>query len=238
MTSIPGFMMNRYATLSSNAGQRQPASQTSGNAAGASSGRQTVPSQKSAAATAPEPGTLASAAMIAREKLDAGYAKHGIIGTSGTTAEEWDAVGFPDLDRQMLYAVKSNAGGLFSEAEVAAAKKEVENRISDIMDANPDDLKQAYRDVIDFYDAASEDEKATFDWVVDRSEVQKSYFVHGGREDVGLGMPAVEKLMEAWGQVMASGGNSNDLPNMPAYREAMMWWAQDNGGGQHVNVLT
>ncbi|HCW66371.1 MAG TPA: hypothetical protein DHR80_03990, partial [Thalassospira lucentensis] len=129
-------------------------------------------------------------------------------------------------------------GGLFSEAEVSAAKTEFNNRISDIMDDNPDDPAQGYRDVIDFYDAASDDEKATFDWVVDRSEVQKSYFVHGGREDVGMGMPVVEKLMQAWGQLSAAGGNSNDLPNMPAYHEAMMWWAQDNGGAHHVDLLT
>ena len=234
MTSISGFMANRYAALSSNAGQRQSASQTAGNAAVSS--QQAV--SKETAAAAPAPGTLASAAMMARDKIDAGYAKLGITGTSGTTAEQWDAVGFPDLDRQMLFAVKSNAGGLFSEAEVSAAKKEFNNRISDIMDANPDDLAQGYRDVIDFYDAASDDEKATFDWVVDRSEVQKSYFVHGGREDVGMGMPVVEKLMQAWGQLSAAGGNSNDLPNMPAYHEAMMWWAQDNGGAHHVDLLT
>ena len=207
MTSISGFMANRYATLSSNAGQRQSASQTSGNAAVSS--QQAV--SKETAAAAPAPGSLASAAMIARDKIDAGYAKLGVTGTSGTTAEQWDAVGFPDLDRQMLFAVKSNAGGLFSEAEVSAAKKEFNNRISDIMDANPDDLKQGYRDVIDFYDAASDDEKATFDWVVDRSEVQKSYFVHGGREDVGMGMPVVEKLMQAWGQLSAAGVASFDI---------------------------
>ncbi|HBU99715.1 MAG TPA: hypothetical protein DEF21_17685 [Thalassospira lucentensis] len=232
MTSISGFMANRYATLSSNAGQRQSASQTSGNAAVSS---QQAVSKETAA---PAPGSLASAAMMARDKIDAGYAKLGITGTSGTTAEQWDAVGFPDLDRQMLFAVKSNAGGLFSEAEVSAAKTEFNNRISDIMDDNPDDPAQGYRDVIDFYDAASDDEKATFDWVVDRSEVQKSYFVHGGREDVGMGMPVVEKLMQAWGQLSAAGGNSNDLPNMPAYHEAMMWWAQDNGGAHHVDLLT
>ena len=234
MTSISGFMANSYSYLSSNAGQKSAApSKSDSNPASSEKVARQAQSKD-----APAPGSLASAAITAREKIDAGYAKLGTTGTSRTTADEWDAIGFPDFDRKMLYAVKSNEGGKFTAVEVNAAKNEIANRVSDIINANDplaDNGLKADRAVLRFLDAASDEEKASFDWAVARASVQKSYMLGGGTANVGSGDRVVDKLVQAWNQVIASGGNSNDFPNMPAYQEARIWWAQDHGSTPRIS---
>ncbi|MDP2698748.1 hypothetical protein [Thalassospira sp.] len=232
MTSISGLFANTFSYASTNAGQKQTAASKPESVS--ASLEKTTPETAKAA-----PGSLASAAATAREKIDAGYAKLGTTGTTRTTANEWDAIGFPDFDRQMLYAVISNEGGMFTDVEVNAAKNEIANRISDIINSNDplaDNGTKAFRAILDFYDAASDEEKSSFEWAIARASAQKSYMLSGGTENVGTGNRVVDKLMQAWDQVVARGGNSNDFANMPAYREALTWWSQSNGGAHHVNL--
>ncbi|WP_417810920.1 hypothetical protein [Thalassospira alkalitolerans] len=235
MTSVSSLLANTYSYASANAGHKQSASAKSESVPtpAESATPETVTPAKAA------PGSLASAAAAAREKIDAGYAKLGTTGTTRTTADEWDEIGFPDFDRQMLYAVTSNEGGIFTDVEVNAAKNEIANRISDIINTT-DPLHQnpvaVNRAIIEFYDAASDDEKASFDWAVTRASAQKSYELSGGTENVSTGNPIVDKLIEAWDQVIARNGNSNDFANMPAYRDALMAWSQANDGARHVDV--
>ncbi|KJE33993.1 hypothetical protein UF64_16265 [Thalassospira sp. HJ] len=235
MASISGFLANSYSYLSSNAGQRSSVTAKSSDGSSGVS-EKTSETAPASGKEAPAPGTLANAAANARAKIDAGYAKLGITGTSRTTADEWDEVGFPEFDRQMLYAVQSNEGGLFSDMEVLAAENEVANRISDIVNANPQNPTRAYREIVDFYDSASADEKASFEWAVSRASYQKAYILSGGTEDVSTDNPLVDKLTQAWDQVIARNGNSHDFPNMPAYRDALMWWSDANGGARHVDL--
>lgn len=229
MTSISGFMANSYSYLSSNTGQKLSVSSKSDSSTASSE----KVAEQAQPKDAPAPGALASAAATARAKIDAGYAKLGVTGTSRTTADEWDNIGFPDFDRQMLYSVTSNEGGMFTDVEVNAAKNEIANRLSDIINANDplaDNGTKAYRAILDFYDAASDYEKGSFEWAIARASAEKSYVLSGGTENVGTGDRVVDKLVEAWDQVIARGGTSNDFANMPAYQEALTWWAQDHGG--------
>ena len=237
MTSISGFLSNSYSYLSSNAGQKSSVSlKSDGNLASSGKAAEQVPAKGTSAS-----GALANAASMAREKIDAGYTKLGVTGTTRTTADEWDAIGFPDFDRQMLYAVTSNEGGIFTDVEVNAAKNEVANRISDIINTT-DPLHQnpvaVNRAIIEFYDAASDDEKASFDWAVNRASAQKSYELSGGTENVSTGNQLVDTLMQAWDQVIARNGNSNDFASMPAYRDALLQWSSMNGSAHHVDLNT
>ncbi len=234
MTSISGIVANSYSYLSSNAGQKSPVSSKSDSNPASSE----KVARQAQSKDAPAPGSLASAAITAREKIDAGYARLGTTGTSRTTGDEWDAIGFKDFDRQTLFAIFSNEGGLFSDAEMVAAKFQVSSRLSDIVNANDplaDNGVKANRAVLRFLDAASDEEKASFDWAVERASVQKSYMLSGGTANVGSGDRVVDKLVQAWNQVIASGGNSNDFPHMPAYQEARTWWAQDHGSTPRIS---
>ncbi|OSQ47899.1 hypothetical protein TALK_09720, partial [Thalassospira alkalitolerans] len=167
MTSVSSLLANTYSYASANAGHKQSASSKSESVPtpAESATPETVTPAKAAS------GSLASAAVAAREKIDAGYAKLGTTGTTRTTADEWDEIGFPDFDRQMLYAVTSNEGGIFTDVEVNAAKNEIANRISDIINSNDPvhNPTKVFREIVNFYDAASDDEKASFDWAVTRA---------------------------------------------------------------------
>ena len=230
MVSVSSLLANTSSYVSANAAQRQSASSKSDSV---------IPPAESVTPAKAASGSLASAAVAAREKIDAGYAKLGATGTTRTTGEEWDEIGFKDFDRQTLYAISSNEGGLFSDLEVTIAKSQVGARISDIINTT-DPLHQnpvaVNRAIIEFYDAASDDEKASFDWAVTRASAQKSYELSGGSENVSTGNPIIDKLMQAWDQVIARNGNSNDFANMPAYRDALMAWSQANDGARHVDV--
>ena len=232
MTSVSGLSTGTYSHVLANAGQKQSPSPKSENAS--------APAEKSTSGAVKAPtGSLASAAATAREKIDAGYARLGTTGTTRTTGDEWDAIGFKDFDRQTLYAISSNEGGLFTDEEITAAKYQVSARISDIINANDplaDNGIKAYRAILDFYDAASDDEKASFEWAIARASAQKSYMLSGGTENVGTGDRVVDKLVQAWDQVIGRNGNSNDYPNMPAYREALTWWSQANDGARRVDL--
>ncbi|MDP2698747.1 hypothetical protein [Thalassospira sp.] len=231
MTSISGLFANTFSYVSTNAGQKQTAASKPESVS--ASLEKTTPETAKAV-----PGTLASAAIAARDKLDAGYKKLGEVGSIYTSGKDWDAIGFRDFDRQTLYAISSNEGGLFSDLEVTIAKSQVGARISDIINSNDPvhNPTKVFREIVNFYDAASDDEKASFEWAIARASAQKSYMLSGGTENVGTGNRVVDKLMQAWDQVVARGGNSNDFANMPAYGEALTWWAQDNGGARHVDL--
>ncbi|WP_296989749.1 hypothetical protein [Thalassospira sp. UBA1131] len=234
MTSISGFLANSYSYLSPKSGQRSAVgAKSDGSAAPAGQATEQTPAKSTATH-----GTLAGAALTARAKIDAGYAKLGSADTARMTADDWDTVGFPEFDRQMLYAIQTNEGGLFSNAEVKAAKDEVASRISDIVQSSgPDgDWTEVHRKMIEFYDAASDAEKETFAWAEARASHQTAYMLSGGTEDVRTDNPVVNKLTQAWDQVIGSNGTAHDLPNMPAYREALMWWSDANGGARHVDL--
>jgi len=240
MTSISGFLANSYSYLSPKSGQRSAVgARSDGGAAQSSQSSQSGQATEQAPAKpAATHGTLAGAAVTARAKIDAGYAKLGSADTARMTADDWDAVGFPEFDRQMLYAIQTNEGGLFSDAEVKAAKDEVASRISDIVQSSgaDGDWTEVHRKMIEFYDAASDAEKETFAWAEARASHQTAYMLSGGTDDVRTDNPVVNKLTEAWDQVIGSNGTANDLPTMPAYREALMWWSDANGGARHVNL--
>lgn len=234
MTSISGFLANSYSYLSPNSGQKSVAgAKSEGSAAQSDKASEQAPAKPAA----PQ-GTLADAALTARAKIDAGYAKLGAANTARMTGEDWDEVGFPEFDRQMLYAIQSNEGGLFSNAEVKAAKDEISSRVSDIVSSiDPNgDWTEVHRKMIDFYDAASDAEKETFAWAEARASHQTAYMLSGGTDDVKTDNPVVNKLTQAWDQVIANKGTSHDLPMMPAYREALMWWSDANNGARHVDL--
>lgn len=109
MTSISGFLANSYSYLSPKSGQRSAVgAKSDGSAAPAGQATEQTPAKSTATH-----GTLAGAALTARAKIDAGYAKLGSADTARMTADDWDTVGFPEFDRQMLYAIQTNEGGLF-----------------------------------------------------------------------------------------------------------------------------
>ena len=182
---------------------------------------------------------FATVARDARAALDAGYAETGKTSWIHATGDERTKM-FGGLDRRSLYAVKSNAGGHFSEDEQKLAAMEMTARTDaatgqDHMGGVTDNgtIRDMFKRTVSFLDGASDEEKGSFDWARQRARAQWSY------ENVTKGMGEVPETMDstnpiakmikaALDSLTTLGDPSKQLEDMPLYKRAEQLFA----GGQ------
>jgi hypothetical protein len=183
--------------------------------------------------------------LDARAALNAGYQKLGKTGDDTTNYDQWEnVVGLKDMDRRTLYAISSNQGGLFSQAEIDAAGCVMTIRESDAMTA-ADPLHQnpaaAFKAAIDDLDQGSPEEKASLKWARDRGCAQSAYLTRmqeEGRmpENVSTGNPVVDLFATAYYQLSDTNNLSANVQDMPAYKQATQLWSLLNEEGQTLSL--
>ena len=188
---------------------------------------------------------FADVAAEARTALDAGYVKLGKVATSHTTNEQWrKTVGLGDMDRRSLYAVASNEGGLFSEAESEAARIEMARRAAEVMmkgvrpGSSPDSTN--YKAMLDYYDAASAEEKDSFEWAEGRASAEFLYETRietegGIAEQVQSNSDVSSLIVEGWRQLSATQDSSKRIQEMSAYRLALEHWSELSNGRNSID---
>jgi hypothetical protein len=173
---------------------------------------------------------FAAVAKDARATVDAGYRKLGKTGDIYTTAQEWKAA-FGGMDRRSLYAVASNQGGRFSKEEQGAAKYVMAQQQGAAMGLDlgairfESDPAAGYKAGIAFLDSVSDEEKASFEWAVQRAASQYAYDVlmrRDGKEPENLDStnPVVKMIKGALDALAATDDPSQLLEDMPQYIEA------------------
>jgi hypothetical protein len=173
---------------------------------------------------------FATVAKEARTTLDAGYRKLGKTGDIYTTGEEWRTA-FGGLDRRSLYAVASDKGGQFSKEEQGAAQYLMAQQQGAAMglDAGAtrfqNDPAAGYQAGIAFLDSVSDEEKASFEWAVQRAASQYAYEVlmrRDGKEPEILDStnPIVKVIKGALEALATTDDPSNLLEDMPEYKQA------------------
>ena len=183
--------------------------------------------------------------LDARATLNAGYQKLGKTGDDTTNFDQWEnVVGLKNMDRRTLYAISSNQGGLFSQAEIDAAGGEMAIRESSAMTA-ADPLHQnpaaAFKAAADYLDQASPEEKTSLKWAEDRGSAQAGYLLcmqDAGRtpENVSTGNPVVDLFAKAHFQLSKSKNPSLSPQDMPAYKQAIQLWSQLNEEGHTLSL--
>jgi len=197
-----------------------------------------APSAKAAALSGPKED-FAAVARDARATLDAAYRELGKTGDIYTAAEEWKTT-FAGLDRRSLYAVASDASGQFSKEEQGAAKYLMAQQQGAAMGlANgairfDSDPAAGYKAGIEFLGSVSEEEKAGFEWAVQRAASQYAYEVlarrDGGEpENLDSTNPVVKMIKGALDALAATDDPSKLLEDMPQYNEAQRLHAAAHG---------
>jgi hypothetical protein len=238
MTSISGLSGSIYTYYRAREALNTAASSTSDRATQdgtATTGNSTGQAAKS----------FADVAADARAALDAGYEKLGETGTIHTTNEQWrKTVGLDDLDRRSLYAIASNEGGLFSEAESGAARIEMSRRAAEVMmkgvlpGGAPNSAN--YKSVLDYYDQASAEEKESFEWAEARASAEFLYETRiqregGTAEQVGSNSDVSSLIVEGWRQLAATDDSSKRIEDMSAFRLALEHWSEEFGSRDRID---
>ncbi len=152
--------------------------------------------------------------------------------------------GLKNMDRRTLYAISSNQGGLFSQAEIDAAGTEMAIRESNAMTA-ADPLHQnpaaAYKAAADYLDQASPEEKTSLKWAEERGSAQAGYLMSmqgEGRtpENVSTGNPVVDLFAKSYFQLSETNNPSLSPQDMPAYKQATQLWSQLNEEGHTLSL--
>lgn len=178
---------------------------------------------------------FATVANDARSSLDAGYEKLGKTGDIYTTEAEWKTV-MGSLDRRSLYAIASNQGGQFSEAEKGAAEYTMNKQIEAAMGmdtaAGVADIvgnskyADAFKAEIKFLDGVSDEEKSSLKWAKQRAVAQDSYEVQSRRqgqepENFDIDNPVVKLIKGGIDRLRQLGNPANQLEDMPQYKQAV-----------------
>jgi hypothetical protein len=184
---------------------------------------------------------FATVAKDARATLDAGYRRLGKTGDIYTSAEEWKTA-FGGMDRRSLYSVASNAGGWFSKEEQGAAKYLMAQQQGAAMGLDfgavrfQSDPAGGYKAGIAFLDSVSDEEKASFEWAVQRAASQYAYEVlmrRDGKEPESLDStnPVVKMVKGALDALAATDDPSKLLEDMPQYKQAEQLHAARESSG-------
>ncbi|WP_448207875.1 hypothetical protein [Azospirillum sp. sgz302134] len=180
---------------------------------------------------APGQRSFSAVADDAREALDAGYASMAKAGQKDMNTL------FGAFDRRSLYAIASNSGKQFSKDEQAAAQSAMARQQDDAMKAaNPTgaDPAAAYRAAIAFLDKeASEEEKSSAGWSLQRAAVQFGYessMRRKGEEPTRLDSAsplarmlkgALDSQPDKAAKAISGGGYVKDLANSPLFRDGV-----------------
>jgi hypothetical protein len=232
ISSLPGAVYVSNTTVSP---QKSAAASVSGSTAAALTSSPSNTSTES----------FTQVVLDARATLNAGYQKLGKTGDDTTNFDQWEnVVGLKNMDRRTLYAISSNQGGLFSQAEIDAAGGEMAVRESNAMTA-ADPLRQnpaaAFKAAADYLDQASPEEKTSLKWAEDRGSAQAGYLLcmqDAGRtpENVSTGNPVVDLFAKAHFQLSKSKNPSLSPQDMPAYKQAIQLWSQLNEEGHTLSL--
>jgi hypothetical protein len=195
--------------------------------------------------------TFAQVTADARARMDA---KYGAMNASGKPFDfnswegrDWYTL-FGDLDRRSLYAVASNAGGLFSKDEQDVAKSIMTQQQGLAMGlySGPTSLAGNFADPfvgdyaarmkagIAFLDNVSPEEKGSFDWAKQRASVQFSYETEMRRrgeepEKLDSGSALVKMIKAAMDNLRDLNDPSKSLEDMPQYKQAETYYAAAGG---------
>lgn len=168
---------------------------TTSTAATARTGGTAAPASSTTTPSTPAAGAkkdFATVAQEARAAIDAAYAaRGGKEGDIHTNATEWRQM-LGGMDRRSLYAVFSNAGNQFSDAERAGAEAMMgEDYMRGIgLDAN-DPMAGAtlsqnpatyMKAAVTYWDSASDEEKQSPGWAYNRASSQVSYELIAARD--------------------------------------------------------
>ena len=246
MTSILSSLKTAFPYTSSHAGMK-PSAQPAVEKAVTDDQSATKPSQTKS--------SLSDIAKAARQKLNDGYAKLGVVGGGSKNWDQWQKIGITSFDRQTLYAIASNEGGMFSEAEMSVADGEILDRAYQAgfaADPSGNNNPALFRAMIDFFDQASPEEKSSFRWMERRAVAQMGYIGSGGKENVNVKeensiidmlLKAGDQLQEVMRQYFGENGQppkdkdvTVNWTTMPAYREALMEWSRQNQNAPLLNL--
>ncbi len=197
--------------------------------------------QDAAAATGSTTGTsLDSLAANARAWFDTQYAS---LGISSAMLDGKVAVDFSSQSRATLSAVASNADGLFSSDESAAAKSEMQSRFNNAMASHvviarhTGDYASLYQAASDYLDQASDGEKATATWQAQKLAVTNGLAAakasYGRAPDTGDANDPVAALLDAPDSGITTLGSDATTSQVAANARAMLDdqenKARDNG---------
>lgn len=185
--------------------------------------------------------SFAQVALKARAFLDEAYIRLGKTADRHTTEKDWrDAIKIGRLDRRTLYAIKSNHGGLFSEAEIKAASLPIEDALkaaTTAADPRGKDPAAGFKAAIGVLDGASTEEKVSLSWMTARAKAQWSYeramrdtHPHRIPANVKTNNPVVDLFVKAWSECSARTESRDSVEDMPSWSKAMsLWRVQDSG---------
>jgi hypothetical protein len=146
------------------------------------------------------------------------------------------------MGRRSLYAVASNAGGQFDKEEQGAAQYLMAQQQGAAMGLDfgaiqfQIDPAAGYKSGIEFLDSVSNEEKASFEWAVQRAASQYAYEVlmrRDGKEPEVLDStnPAVKMIKGALEALAATDDPSKVLEDMPQYMQAQRLHASRESAG-------
>ncbi|PNQ96115.1 hypothetical protein C1S70_25550 [Azospirillum argentinense] len=197
---IPGIGRGQVDKSHPNPADFEPSAKEEAEAAGL------PPPPTTVLTTSQTPGLQGFAKVIqdARDSLDATYtamAKEGKgVNYSDPTGKDVERL-FGGFDRRSLHAIASNKDGTFSKNEQEAAQSVMARQQKQAMDAADPlgtDKAAAYRAGVKFLDEASQEEKESVNWSVQRAALQYSY----------------EKTMKETGAPMERLGNGSALASV------------------------
>ena len=216
--------------------------------------------REASAATASQPSTggkkdFATVAKDARAALDAGYKTSGKTGDNSTTAADWQNL-LGGLDRRSLYAIASNEGGHFSEAEQMGAGTVMGQQLmaatglnNPAAAANPTAAMTLAG--IRFLDSVSDEEKSSMAWAEKRAGMQFTYESFSRQEGtepetVESDSPLVKLIKGGLDNLRQTGDPSRQLKDTPEYQQAVQLSeqlkaglkAKDKGGSARAVDIT
>lgn len=191
---------------------------------------------------APDPGQAAgkkdftTVVQDARRALDSRYAEREAAGKpmdyQHATQESWDSV-YGGLDRRALYAIASNSGGAFSKDEQDTAQSIMSRQQGQAMmaaDPGGNDVAARYKAGITFLEGASDEEKSSANWAMQRAATQFGY-ENASRQQghepetldsdspvVRMIKGALDGLKDKAPGAVAAGGYVHDLSEVPLLR--------------------
>ncbi|MCW2247135.1 hypothetical protein M2352_002726 [Azospirillum fermentarium] len=197
---------------------------------------------------------FSTVAKDARAALDADYKASGKAGDIYTSFSDWQTM-LGGMDRRSLYAIASNEGGQFNEAEQVGAQNVMDAQRYKAMgvDVNAPGKPTAamQKAGIQFLDTVSDEEKTSMTWANQRANLELNYDLFSRQEgtepeNVESDSPLV-KLIKGGLENLRRGGNpANQLEDTPEYKQAVQLSeqlkaglkAKDKGGSARAVDIT
>ncbi|MES0871495.1 hypothetical protein [Pseudovibrio sp. SCP19] len=145
---------------------------------------------------------------------------------------------FDDLkfDRATLFQIANNDNGYFSNEEIKAAELVMEEQLENALNKSDPDAEPTadnYLSLLEYLEKeSSEEEKATFEWAVNKASAQANYkrLSNGKENDLFSDDPVVSLLTKAHEDLFDAQKTNPDakLESMSAYDSAQYQWERNN----------